>query len=107
MKFIVEGVVYEALTLETLTFAECRALEKQTGKTFQQVAVNPDLQGSMDVTQALVWLAMKRSNPDLTFYDLDEMVPGALETEDDKQEDEPEVPTAADEETSPADDSTT
>lgn len=106
MKFTVDGVVYEALTLETLTFAECRAIEKQTGHTFQQLAVNPDLQGSMDVTQALVWLSMKRSNPDLTFYDLDEMVPASLPTDSEDEETE-EVPTAADGETSPADDSTT
>lgn len=56
---------------------------------------------SIEVSQALVWVSMKRSQPELTFKQVGEMAAGALKPVDEPEVPEPEVdesdPTGADE----------
>lgn len=87
MKFVVDGTEYE-MVQDNVTFAEARAIEKQTGHSFQALMSNPELQGSMDVTQALMWVSMKRVNPTLLFSDLDDMQIGDIEYVEDEADKE-------------------
>lgn len=76
MKFIIEGTKYE-FDDSRLTFAEARALEKATGRTMGEIGQS----GGTDATslQAMIWVAMKRTDPTLKFSDLDEMSMGDIE----------------------------
>jgi hypothetical protein len=90
MRFEVEGTAYE-YDPEKLTFAEARAMEAVTGKTFAEIQGDGQ---DMTVAQAFVWVAMKRSNPTLKFRDLDDMPVGAFQSMDEEPAaGEPEDPT--------------
>lgn len=94
MKFAVDGVEYE-MVQDNITFAEARAIEKVTGKSFQSLMSNPN-EMTMDVTQALAWISMKRVEPTLSFSDLDDVEISAVAAIDEGAPAEPEVPTVAD-----------
>jgi hypothetical protein len=73
-KFEVDGVNYEFV--QSPTFGEARAIEKVAGIKFAEMA-DPTKQ-SVDLMQALVWVSMRRENPDITFDDLDDLDMGIL-----------------------------
>lgn len=93
MKFTIDGTVYE-MAQSKVTFAEARAVEKVTGHTFNEINKNPEVQGSTDVIQAMIWVSMKRSDPTLLFSDLDDVAIDDIEWEVEPEEGEPD-PTAA------------
>jgi hypothetical protein len=73
VQFQLNGETYEMVTNHT--FGEARAIEKVTGLTMAQIAQaqsRPELQ-TTDVTQALVWVSMKRKEPTMKFGDLDDV----------------------------------
>lgn len=94
MKFTVGGAEYE-MVQDNITFAEARAIEKVTGKAFQALMSDPNLM-TMDVTQALAWVSMKRVDPTLTFSDLDEVEIRSVAAVEEEAEAAPEVPTVGD-----------
>lgn len=67
-KFEVDGVEYELV--DSPTFGEAKAIEKVTGRPFSTMS---DENQPIDVMQAFVWISMRRSNPDITFDDLDDL----------------------------------
>jgi len=69
MKFEVDGTAYEFV--ESPTFGEARAIEKVTGVPFSAMA-DPKNQ-TVDFMAALVWVSMRRVNPDVTFDDIDDI----------------------------------
>lgn len=71
-KFTVDGVEYEMVQWDRVTFAEGRAIEKITGSKYAELVAAGG--ASLDFLQALVWVSMKRKTPDVTFDDLDDMV---------------------------------
>ena len=78
-----------SIDLERVTFAEARAIERVTGKDFGDVASTKSVTG----VQALVWVAVKRDQPELKFSDLDDWA--IADVEPDWQEDEPDPTTPA------------
>jgi hypothetical protein len=85
MKFTIDGTTYE-MAQSKITFAEARAVEKVTGHTFQAINTDLNLRNSTDVVQAMIWISMKRSNPTLTFSDLDDIEIDGIEWEDDSED---------------------
>lgn len=86
MKFVVDGTKFE-FDEDRLTFAEARAMEKATGRTMGEIG----RAGGEDAAslQAMIWVAMKRSEPTLKFSDLDDMSMGSIEfLEDEPTEDD-------------------
>ena len=65
-KFEVDGVNYEFV--QSPTFGEARAIEKVTGTPFGAVDM---ARLSIDTLQALLWISMRRVNPDAAFEDID------------------------------------
>lgn len=93
MKFVVDGTKYE-LDEMTLTFAEARAMQKATGLAFGEIGDRAG-KGDLECVQALLWVAMKRTEHTKKFTDLDQMEIGSFEqleegepdpTQDDGQE---------------------
>ena len=83
-KFEIEGVNYEFV--QSPTFGEGRAIENVTGVPFASLA-DPSKQ-SVCMLQALVWISMRRVNPEIAFQDLDDIDMGVLA---DIQDAEPEA----------------
>ena len=80
MKLKIDGVEH---TFDSNRFmlSEARAIEKVCGCTFQQWSDNLQ-SGSMEALAALVWIVMKRSDPELRFSDVDFAL-DSVEIEDD------------------------
>ncbi|GEA79933.1 hypothetical protein [Cellulomonas uda] len=78
---------------DRLLFAEARAIESATGRTFGEVLEQMG-KGSATSTQALCWVAAKRHHPELKFTDLDGWDFGDLDM--DIVEDETDAADAAD-----------
>lgn len=57
-----------SLDVERMTFAEARAVERVSGMSIAEVAGG----GSLTAVQALLWVTLKRSEPELRFADLDD-----------------------------------
>lgn len=95
-KFTIDGQTYEMVE-SRLSFAEGRDLERVTGYTFQQITADPSVQGSLVVTQAFIWLSMRRDRRDLKFSDLDNVAIDEIEWEEDPAEPDPTQPTEAEE----------
>lgn len=89
-KFVVDDVEYEFV--QSPTFGEARAIEKVAGVSFADMA-DPSKQ-SVDFMQALVWVSMRRVNPEITFDDLDDIDMGVL-ADLTQQQEEPADPTPA------------
>lgn len=89
-KFTIDGQTYEMVE-NRFSFKEGRDLEQVTGYTFQQITADAALQGSLVVTQAMLWLSMRRDRKDLKFSDLDNVNIDEIEWEA-----EPEDPTQPD-----------
>jgi hypothetical protein len=83
MKISIDGRCYE---FERITNIEGMALEKATGMTFGEWGQALE-SGSMLATTALVWLVMRREQPDLRFGDV-EFDPAELNIEQDDPKDE-------------------
>jgi hypothetical protein len=64
MKITVSGEEYD---LSRLTIVEAEAIEKVTGLKMSEVAEA----GTASALRAMVWVAMKRKQPDLAFRDVD------------------------------------
>ena len=96
-KFEVDGVNYEFV--QSPTFGEARSIEKVTGIPFASMT-DPSKQ-SIDLMQALVWVSMRRVDPEITFDDLDDLDMGILAGLQEDQEAEAD-PTPADDPVSPA-----
>lgn len=90
MKFEVNGTEYEFV--QSPTFGEARAIEKVTGQPF--ASFGDQKSPTVDFMQALVWISMKRVDPEVTFDDLDDLDMGLLASL--QEEAAPEVPTEAD-----------
>lgn len=73
-KFTVDDVEYEFV--QSPTFGEARAIEKVAGVAF--AAMGDPSKQSVDFMQALVWISMRRVDPDITFDDLDDIDMGVL-----------------------------
>lgn len=58
------------IDVNSVMFAEARAIEKVTGSTFKET-MDQLVAGSMEAVQAFVWIAFKRSDPGMKFSDLD------------------------------------
>jgi hypothetical protein len=98
VKFVVNGVKYE-FAQKKMTFAEAKAIQKVTKKTFGQVADAAE-QGDFEAMQAFVWVAMKKDDPTLKFSDLDDLELGEFEMipdPDDEEETEADPPVLGDE----------
>jgi len=67
MRVTVDGVNHE-MNLDKLTFGEGRSIEKVTGQSLKSLGGSPDL----TMVQALVWVALKRTDTRLAFSDLDD-----------------------------------
>ena len=67
-KFEVDGVNYEFV--QSPRFGEARAIEKVTGTPFGAVDL---ARLSIDTVQALLWISMRRVNPEITFDELDDI----------------------------------
>lgn len=94
-KFVIDGTTYEMIE-SRFTFAEARAVEKVSGVSFQDVMDGGAKNASIDVTQALLWISMKRVDPTLTFADLDDVAIDEIEwPEDDEPEADAPDPTDA------------
>ena len=85
-RFEVDGTEYELV--ESPTFGEARAIEKITGRSF--AAMGDKSAQTIDFLQALIWISMKRVNPDTKFEDLDDLDIGVLQAV--QQEEKPDVP---------------
>lgn len=70
--FTVNGATYEMIQ-SGFMFAEARAMEKVTGFTFSEMLTDPKLRTSTVAIQAMIWVSMKRTEPELKFSDLDTM----------------------------------
>lgn len=89
-EFSIDGKTYQ-LVDSGWTFAEARALEKVTGHTFKAISADPDVRDSIDVTQAILWVSMKRVEPETPFSLLNDLAIDAIEwgaEEDDAEADE-------------------
>ena len=69
-RFVHNGTTYTFT--QRLTFAEGRAVEKFTGHVVAELG-EPHVRGSSVVLQAMMWVTMKRVDPELKFTDLDDM----------------------------------
>jgi hypothetical protein len=71
-RFSCDGVEYAA-DIARMTFAEGRAVEKVTGVAFVSVMQLYE-QGRLPLSmiQALIWVTMKRKEPELRFVELDD-----------------------------------
>ena len=87
LKFSVDGVKHE-FDATKLTFGEARAIEKVCGYPFGDFGSHLR-DGEMTTMQAMVWVAMKRQQPDLEFSDLDDVSIGDVEIHGDDEEGEP------------------
>ena len=91
MKFTVSGTDYDGtyeMIQERATFAEAKAIEKVTGHSFQALMKTPELQESMSVIQAMLWISMKRDHPTLTYAELDDFPMDAIEEHPDEPTEE-------------------
>ena len=84
MRFTVDDKAYD-YDDATMTFAEGRAIEKVTGRTFGEIGELAKT-GSLSAIQALVWVAMKRTEPTLKFSDLDDRAISAFTFDDPEPE---------------------
>lgn len=91
MKFNIRGEIYE-LDDTALTFKDVRDMEKVTGILFSEQASNFIAEAGMTGLQAVVWIAMRKKDPDLKFSDTDDIPISALaeivEEDDESAEDE-------------------
>ncbi len=71
LTFTVEGKPHE-LDIDRLTFGEGRAIEKVTGVPYGTL-VNGLGDGSVEALQAFVWVAMKRTTPEVKHSQLDDL----------------------------------
>jgi hypothetical protein len=101
VKFVVDGEKFD-FDESKLTFAEARAMEKQTGTTMAELA-DGGFRATAQSLQAILWVAMKRQRPNLAFTDLDNMAIGDIEFIPD-EEPAPEPETEADPTGAAADD---
>jgi len=88
----VRGEKY-SIDMERLTLGEGRAIERVTGQSFG------DALGSKSLTaiQAIVWVTVKRAQPELKFSDLDDWAISDIEWDLPEADDEPTPdPTPAD-----------
>lgn len=106
-RFTIDGVTYTLL--ESMTFAEARAIEKVTGGvTLPAIHRDPALRERTDVLQALTWVSMKRQNPTLRFSDLDDIDMSDIAYDrdepdaDEAGEDQPDPTQGGDEPTTPS-----
>lgn len=96
MKFNIRGQVYE-LDDTALTFKDVRDMERVTGVTFTgEGASNFITNAGIAGLQAVVWIAMRKSDPDLKFSDTDDIPIAALAEITDDDEPEPDVEVVAD-----------
>jgi hypothetical protein len=103
--FKYQGTQHHLVEQDKLTFAEARAVERVTGHSFGQISSDEDVASSATVTQALLWVSMKRAEPELKFSDLDDMAIGDFEwDEPEPEQGEAPDPTDADEAPSPSSD---
>jgi hypothetical protein len=70
------------LDIDKVMFAEARAVERVTGKTFRE-AIQGLTDGSIESMQAIVWLAFKRKQPELKFSDIDSWAISDVQIPDD------------------------
>lgn len=61
------------VNIDTLTFAEARAIEKVSGVRFVEMKNDAELFANMDMMQAMVWVAIKRVRPGFRYSDLDDV----------------------------------
>jgi len=78
-QFIVKGETFDMVDAAKLTFAEADAIERVTGHTFQQIQADESISGSARVIQALLWVSMKRKQPELTFANLGDLSMGDID----------------------------
>lgn len=72
MRFTIAGEAFELLDVDSLTFAEGRAIQKATGVPMGRL-MEGAADGDTDLTQALIWVTMKRRRPEMKFADLDDV----------------------------------
>lgn len=85
MKFTIDGETFE-LAQSKVTFAEAKAVERVTGHAWLAINKDPELRSSTDVIQAMIWISMKRSRPELAFSDIDDVAIDAIEWDDESEE---------------------
>jgi hypothetical protein len=71
VKFTLDDKAGE-IDLDKLMFSEGRAIEKVCGEPLGEWSKKLQ-QGSVLAIQALAWIALKRTNPGISFSDLDEI----------------------------------
>lgn len=71
-KFKLAGEEFALLDVDGLTFAEGRAIQKATGVALGKL-MQGAADGDTDLTQALLWVTMKRRRPEMKFSDLDDV----------------------------------
>lgn len=98
MQFIVRGTKYE-FDQGKLTFKEARDVQKVTGRMFGQIAADAD-QGDFEALQAMVWIAIRRTDSAFRFSELDSLELGEFEAvpDPDEEVDRADPPAPGDEE---------
>lgn len=87
MRFTIDGISHE-WDEQTITFGEGEAIEDATGLSFPEVGISI-LRGSLKAQRAFVWIAMKRTSPELKFADLaDWRIDSVVWSFEDEDEDE-------------------
>lgn len=86
MKFSIDGTTYE-LAQTKVTFAEAKAVERVTGHAWLAINKDPELRSSTDVIQAMIWISMKREQPELAFSDIDDIAIDSIEWDDESEGD--------------------
>lgn len=72
MRFKIAGEEFALVDVDSLTFAEGRAIQKATGAPMGKL-MEAASDGDTDLTQALIWVTMKRRRPEMKFSDLDDV----------------------------------
>lgn len=68
LRFTIEGDTYD-LDMERILNVEAIAAQKVTGKKWDEILDDADKSDAEAIT-AVVWIALKRKNPDLRFTDV-------------------------------------
>lgn len=77
--FTVDGVEYELLSPDDLTFGEADAIERVTKLPMGQITELKQENAPISVLRAYIWLSMKRKNHVMAYAELEDVAIGAIE----------------------------
>lgn len=90
--FAVDGVTYELLGSDELTFGEADAMERVTKMPMGEITELKRENAPVSVLRAYIWISMKRKNPVMAYAELEDVPVGAIDwTQDEEPEADQEV----------------